>query len=44
MVAENDGGPRNAVVKISGHKRKPEGSKRNDAVQRRHMKGIGRLA
>ena len=32
------------VVKISGHKRKPEGSKRNGAVQRRHLKGIGRLA
>ena len=34
----------NVVVKIFGHKRKPEGGKRIGAVQRRHIKGIGRLA
>ena len=32
------------VVKIFGHKRKPEGGERIGAVQRRHIKGIGRLA
>ena len=37
------GRPSDVVVKIFGHKRKPEGGKRIGAVQRRHIKGIGRL-
>ena len=31
------------VVKIFGHKRKPEGGEQIGAVQRMHTRGIGRL-